>query len=138
MVLFKLLVKAESFTYIDKELYGYRVNDNSVTRRLVLSVRPDALIALNHIIDYAKENKYVISLKDIAIARSDIRRNMMKEAILNKNKEFFINTDNVLKKYIDNGSVKYIEKQIDIERFQFDDLIYNDIVFQNFLIISEK
>lgn len=90
MVLFKLLVKAESFTYIDKELYGYRVNDNSVTRRLVLSVRPDALIALNHIIDYAKENKYVISLKDIAIARSDIRRNMMKEAILNKNKEFLL------------------------------------------------
>ena len=41
MVLFKLLLKAESFTYIDKELYGYRVNDNSVTRSLVSSVRPD-------------------------------------------------------------------------------------------------
>lgn len=99
MVLFKLLIKAESFTYIDKELYGYRVNVNSVTRRLVSSVRPDALIALNYIIDYAKENKYAISLKDIAIARSDIRRNMMKEAILNKDKEFFIDTDNALKKY---------------------------------------
>ena len=90
-------------SYIDKELYGYRVNDNSVTRRLVSSVRPDALIALNHIIDYAKEHKYVISLKDIAIARSDIRRNMMKEAILNKNKEFFINTDNACLLYTSIG-----------------------------------
>lgn len=99
MVLFELLIKAKSFIYIEKDYYGYRVNESSVTRRLVSAVRPDALIALNHIIDYAKENKYVISLKDIAIARSDIRRNMMKEAILNKNKEFFINTDNALKKY---------------------------------------
>lgn len=103
MVLFKLLIKAKSFTYIEKELYGYRVNDNSVTRCLVSYVRPDALIALNHIIDYAKENKYAISLKDIAIARSDIRRNMMKDAILNKNKSFFIETDKALNKYAPQG-----------------------------------
>ena len=38
--------------------------------------------------------------------------------------ELHLKLHDVLKKYIDNGDVKYIEKQIDIERFQFDDLIY--------------
>lgn len=99
MVLFKLLIKAKSFTYIDKDFYGYRVNESSVTRRLVSAVRPDALIALNHIIAYAKNNAYHVSSRDIAIAHSDIRRNMMKEAILNKSKSFFIETDKALNKY---------------------------------------
>ena len=29
-----------------------------------------------------------------------------------------------IKKYIDSGDIKYIEKQIDIKRFEYDDLIY--------------
>ena len=29
-----------------------------------------------------------------------------------------------IEKYIDSGDIKYIEKQIDIERFEYDDLIY--------------
>lgn len=29
-----------------------------------------------------------------------------------------------IKKYVDSGDVKYIEKQIDIKRFEFDDIIY--------------
>lgn len=29
-----------------------------------------------------------------------------------------------IKKYIDSGDIKYIEKQIDIKRFEFDDIIY--------------
>lgn len=46
----------------------------------------------------------------------------------------------VLKKYIDSGDVKYVEKQIDIERFQFDDLIYkrmNDDQINDFDKLSE-
>lgn len=46
----------------------------------------------------------------------------------------------VLKKYIDNGDIKYIEKQIDIERFEFDDLIYkrmNDNQINDFDELSE-
>ncbi len=99
MVLFELLIKAKSFIYIEKDYYGYRVNESSVTRRLVSAVRPDALIALNHIIAYAKTNAYYVSSRDIAIARSDLRRGMMKEAILNKDKAFFLDTDEALKKY---------------------------------------
>ena len=60
MVLFELLIKAKSFIYIEKDYYGYRVNESSVTRRLVSAVRPDALIALNHIIAYAKTNAYYV------------------------------------------------------------------------------
>lgn len=97
MVLFELLIKAKSFIYIEKDYYGYRVNESSVTRRLVSAVRPDALIALNHIIAYAKTNAYYVSSRDIAIARSDLRRGMMKEAILNKDKAFFLDTDEALK-----------------------------------------
>ena len=99
MVLFELLIKAKSFIYIEKDYYGYRVNESSVTRKLVSAVRPDALIALNHIIAYAKTNAYHIESRDIAIARSEIRRGMMKEAILNKDKKIFLDTDEALKKY---------------------------------------
>ena len=54
--------------------------------------------------------------------------------------DLHLKLDNVLKKYIDNGSVKYIEKQIDIERFKFDDLIYkrmNDEQINDFNKLSE-
>ena len=54
--------------------------------------------------------------------------------------DLHLKLDNVLKKYIDNGSVKYIEKQIDIERFKFDDLIYkrmNDEQINDFEKLSE-
>lgn len=99
MILFKLLIRAKTFIYIDKELYGYRINESSVTRRLISEVRPDTLIAHNHIIECARNYGWPISSKDIAIARSDMRRKMMKAAILNKNKTFYMETDEVLKKY---------------------------------------
>lgn len=99
MILFELLIRARTFIYIDKELYGYRINESSVTRRLVSEVRPDALIAFNHIIDYAKSNGYQISAKDIAIARSDLRRGMVKEAVQNRGKAFFLKTDEAFRKY---------------------------------------
>ena len=54
--------------------------------------------------------------------------------------ELHLKLHDVLKKYIDNGDVKYIEKQIDIERFQFDDLIYkkmNDEQINDFEKLSE-
>ncbi len=98
-VLFELLVRAKTFIYIDKELYGYRINESSVTRLLVPFVRPDALIAFNHIIDYAKSCGWPISSKDMAIARTDLRRGMKKSAILNKNKTFYMETDEALRKY---------------------------------------
>lgn len=99
MILFKLLLKAKSFIYVNQDLYGYRMNDCSVTRKLVSTVRPDALIALNYILDFAKANNYPVTKRDIAIARSDIRRNMMKEAILNRNKAFFKETDEAIGTY---------------------------------------
>ena len=54
--------------------------------------------------------------------------------------ELHLKLHDVLKKYIDNGDVKYIEKQIDIERFQFDDIIYkkmNDEQINDFEKLSE-
>lgn len=51
-----------------------------------------------------------------------------------------IKLHDVLKKYIENGDVKYVEKQIDIERFEFDDLIYkrmNDEQIKDFDKLSE-
>ena len=32
-----------------------------------------------------------------------------------------------IKKYIDSGDIKYIENQIDIKRFEYDDLIYKHL-----------
>lgn len=54
--------------------------------------------------------------------------------------ELHLKLDDILKEYIDNGDIKYVEKQIDIERFQFDDLIYkrmNDEQINDFDKLSE-
>ena len=37
-----------------------------------------------------------------------------------------------LKKYIESGEIKFIEKPIDISRFEFDDLIYKYIIIHHF------
>nr|WP_288248352.1 thioredoxin domain-containing protein [uncultured Romboutsia sp.] len=46
----------------------------------------------------------------------------------------------IIEKYIDSGDIKYIEKQIDIKRFEYDDLIYkhmNEEQISNFDKLSE-
>ena len=46
----------------------------------------------------------------------------------------------IIQKYIDSGDIKYIEKQIDIKRFEYDDLIYkhmNENQISDFEKLSE-
>lgn len=100
LVLFKLLVHASSFTYVNEELYGYRLNEQSVTHKLHDEVWTDAARAFNAILEYAQKYNVEISSKDIAIARSELRRNMMKTAILKKNKSFYKDTDIAIKQYL--------------------------------------
>lgn len=99
LVLFKLMIHARSYTYVDKNLYGYTVNQQSATRRKIDYVRPDALVAYQRIQDYAKAYHYQITASDIAKAQSTLRRNMMKEAILNNSKKIFKETDRQLNLY---------------------------------------
>ena len=102
IVLFKLLCHANSFYYYNAELYGYRMNQNSVTRnRKICSVRADALIAFNIILDYARQQQITVNPKSIYKAKSDLRRNVMKEAILNKSKSIYEETEKVLAQYAD-------------------------------------
>ena len=108
LVLFKLVVSASAFSYVNENLYGYTVNQQSVTRKKIDFVRPDALIAFNRILEYAADNQIFISSNDIARAQSSLRRNMMKEAILNKSKKIYIETDEQLKKYVPQSLFKDI------------------------------
>ncbi len=102
IVLFKLLCHANSFYYYNAELYGYQMNQNSVTRnRKICSVRADALIAFNIILDYARQQQITVNPKSIYKAKSDLRRNVMKEAILNKSKSIYEETEKVLAQYAD-------------------------------------
>lgn len=98
IVLFKLLCHS-SFFYYEESLYGYRVNQYSVTRKRIDYVRPDALIAFNIIIDYAKYNNIILNSTSICKAKSEIRRRVMKDAILNKSKLIYKETELVLDKY---------------------------------------
>lgn len=100
LVLFKLLVHASSFAYVNEELYGYRLNEQSVTHRLPNEVWTDAARAFNALLEYARENNVEISAKDVAIARSELRRNMMKIAILKKNKCFYKDTDQAMEQHL--------------------------------------
>ncbi len=96
-----LLINAKSFVYVNKNLYGYRINEESVTHVRIFNPRPDVLIALNRIIDLCCAHSYPISEKDIKMARSDIRRNMMKMAIRNHSASFYKKNDEIMKMYGD-------------------------------------
>lgn len=108
LVLFKLVVNASTFTYLNENLYGYTVNQQSVTRKKIDFVRPDGLVAFNKIIDYATEHQVPIFSKDVAKAKSSLRRSMMREAIKNKNKHIYIETDTQLNKYVPQNMFKDI------------------------------
>ena len=108
LVLFKLIVNSSTFTYVNENLYGYTVNQQSVTRKKIDFVRPDGLIAFMRILDYAAEHKVLISPKDIAKAQSSLRRSMMKEAIKNKSKQIYVETDFQLNKYVPQSLFKDI------------------------------
>ena len=95
----RLLINAKSFVYVNKNLYGYRINEESATHVKLSTPRPDALIALNRIIDFCYAKSYSISENDIKMARSDIRRNMMKMAIKNHSASFYKKNDEIMKKY---------------------------------------
>ncbi len=105
-----LLINAKSFVYVNKNLYGYRINEESVTHIGTQSVRCDSLIALNRIVDYCHRKTYDIAKEDVLIAKSDIRRIMMKKAVLNHNSEFFKQTDDSIIRFADQSfwyDVKY-------------------------------
>lgn len=99
-MLFKLLLHAKTFSYINEDLYGYRINEQSVTHRLPDSVWNDAARAFNAILSYAKENGMTITDRDIAIARSELRRNMMKLAIIKKQWQYYEDTDREMARYL--------------------------------------
>lgn len=99
VVLFKLLCHASSFYYYNTSLYGYRMNQNSVTRKIISYVRADALIAFNIILDYARQQQVTVNLTSIYKAKSDLRRNVMKEAIVNKSKVIYEETERILVQY---------------------------------------
>lgn len=100
IVLFKLLCHSHSFFYFENDLYGYRINPDSVTRKKINYVRPDTLIALNIILDYAKCNNIVLNISSINKAKSDLRRKVMKAAILNHSKKIYKETESVLRTYL--------------------------------------
>lgn len=108
LVLFKLLSYTHDFLYINTELYGYRVNEESVTRHKIDFVRTDAMMAFNLILKYAHQTGYYVSQKDIWIARSDLRREMKKTAILCPSKRIFDETSKALRKYGDQSVWKDI------------------------------
>lgn len=99
VVLFKLLCHAQSFYYYPADLYGYRVNLYSVTQRKITFVRPDALIAFNIILDYAQQQGIKINPVSVYKAKSDLRRMVMKEAILNKSSIIYKETERILNQY---------------------------------------
>ena len=105
-----LLINAKSFVYVNKNLYGYRINEESVTHISVQSIRCDSLIALNRIVDYCQKKKYDVAMEDVFMAKSDIRRIMMKKAVLSLNSGFFKQTNDIIIRLADQSffcDVKY-------------------------------
>lgn len=99
IVLFKLLCHTHSFKFHEQELYGYRINLDSVTWKRIDYVRPDAMIAFGLILDYAKKQHIKFKKTSIYIAKSELRRNVMKEAILNNSRTIYKETEYALNRY---------------------------------------
>ncbi|MCD8297762.1 MAG: glycosyltransferase [Prevotella sp.] len=113
LVLFKILCHTQKFQYCDINLYGYRINPNSVTKTKIKYVRTDVMRAYNLIIDYAIENDIYIPKPCKYKAKSEIRVGAMKDAVFSKSRVFFEETDKAIRKYVPQSfwkDIKYRKK----------------------------
>lgn len=98
VVFFKLLCNANCFCYLDKLLYGYRWNVKGLSKSVFMG--PDVLIAFEKIIDYANKHNVKITQREIRSVKSNLRQKYIRQAVISRKKQVFIETDILLKKYM--------------------------------------
>ncbi len=113
VVLFKLLCHTRTFNSLDVQLYGYRINPESVTEKKIGYVRPDELMAYNVILDYAKEHGVPLKGESLLIAKSDMRRYYKKKALFSNSRKYYADMHYVLQRYVPQSmwdDIRYCKK----------------------------